>query len=370
MYHPVFPSPTFISYILHVALRIFLSEEVDVVIMEVGLGGRYDETNFIRRPLVTAVAEIELEHTEILGNTIEEIAWNKAGIFKPRVPAVVLGNQQSGVMEVFIGRANAVKCSLYIAPTFDVIESEARGLKNWELLKQRVADAPIREKNITLALSVVSLWHSEKDRISAGVKTSYKSISAKTLSVTPTETQIEGVLSAQVVGRFQKINVSENVHFFIDCAHTVESMKCCSKWFRTFNESSKPDEQPYKILLFTVTGGRNPFKMLSILEKLNFDAVYFVNYVSGDLKRLPNKTPQLSTCVEQWQKLNSSTPFYELTNENFVQFISKMQAWDGESTLHFSCGVVSAKKINVLAVGSVYLVGDVLKLLNQTLKWS
>ncbi|VDL61010.1 unnamed protein product [Hymenolepis diminuta] len=85
MYHPVFPSPTFISYILHVALRIFLSEEVDVVIMEVGLGGRYDETNFIRRPLVTAVAEIELEHTEILGNTIEEIAWNKAGIFKARI---------------------------------------------------------------------------------------------------------------------------------------------------------------------------------------------------------------------------------------------------------------------------------------------
>ncbi|KAM3175464.1 hypothetical protein ACTXT7_008463 [Hymenolepis weldensis] len=318
---------------------------------------------------------------------------------KPRVPAVVLGNQQSGVMEVFIGRANAVKCPLYIAPSFDVIESEARGLKNWELLKQKMLDVPIREKNIALALSAVSLWHSERDRISAGVKTSYRA------------------LSAQVVGRFQEINVSENVHFFMDCAHTVESMKkgyrftkavmyeivnlivtpgslrinivcpqvtyphrseklsvprmiCCSKWFRAFNESSKPDEQSYKILLFTVTGSRNPFEMLSILEKLNFDAVYFVDYVGGALKRLPGKTPQLSKCVEQWQKINSSTPCYELTNENFVRFISQMRAWDGESTLHFSYGVVSARKINILTVGSVYLVGDVLKLLNQPLKWT
>ncbi len=70
--------------------------QVDVAIVEVGLGGRYDHTNvieyvlpfgsnnssFFSEPAVTVVTEIHLEHTEILGNTIESIAWNKAGIFQ------------------------------------------------------------------------------------------------------------------------------------------------------------------------------------------------------------------------------------------------------------------------------------------------
>nr|CUU99545.1 hypothetical transcript [Hymenolepis microstoma] len=370
MYHPMYPKPTFLSLILHLALRLFLSEKVDVAILEVGLGGKYDHTNFIRCPLVTAVNTIELEHTDLLGDTIEEIAESKAGIFKPNVPAVVGWNQPSRVMDVFIARANSVKCPLYIAPSFDVIESEARGQKNWELLKQTVMDVPIRGKNISLALSIVSLWHSAKDRLSGGVECSHKSISAKTLSVVPTEIQIEGALSAQVVGRFQEVNVSENVHFFIDCAHTIESMECCSKWFLACNESSKPNEQPpYKILLFTVTGSRNPLEMLSILEKHHFDVIYFVDYVSGSLKRLPGKKPQLSVCVTQWQKLNSSTPCYELANENFPQFISQLQNWDGESTLHLPFEDVSTRRINVLTVGSFYLAGDVLKLLKQPLRW-
>ncbi|KAM7538628.1 hypothetical protein Aperf_G00000051691 [Anoplocephala perfoliata] len=363
--------PLYLSHILHLALRIFIAQNVDVAILEVGLGGKYDHTNFIRRPLVTVVSSIELEHTAILGNTLSEIAWNKAGIFKINVPAVVARDQEDEVMNVFIETAQAVKCPLYIAPSLEDIQWEPGNLKNWHLLKQKIGEVPVREKNICLALATVSLWHSEKARISAGFNTSINAVDAKTLSVTPTDCQIAGVLSTQVVGRFQELNASEHVTFYLDCAHTIESIKHCTQWFQSVNRAPQVAEPlPYKILLFTVTGNRNPLPMLEILEKVKFDAVYFSGYFNGPLVRLPNKQPESLQCIKQWRELNSSVPCYELTNDNFVEFIAKMQKWDGARTLHLPSGDILARKIKVFATGSVYLVGDVLKLLDQPLKWT
>ncbi|CAH8456403.1 unnamed protein product [Dicrocoelium dendriticum] len=64
------------------ALKAFLLEKVDAAIVEVGIGGRFDQTNFIRRPAVSVVTGVSLEHTDVLGDTLEKIALNKAGIFK------------------------------------------------------------------------------------------------------------------------------------------------------------------------------------------------------------------------------------------------------------------------------------------------
>lgn len=63
-----------------------VEEQVDVLILEVGLGGRLDATNVIENPLVTGITLLDLEHTNILGNTIEEIAYEKAGIIKKDRP--------------------------------------------------------------------------------------------------------------------------------------------------------------------------------------------------------------------------------------------------------------------------------------------
>ncbi len=60
----------------------FLEEKVDVAILEVGLGGRFDATNVVPRPIACGVASLGLEHTAILGHTIEEIAYHKGGIIK------------------------------------------------------------------------------------------------------------------------------------------------------------------------------------------------------------------------------------------------------------------------------------------------
>jgi folylpolyglutamate synthase len=76
--------PVFFSMTLLMALSLFLRERVDVVILEVGLGGEYDATNFIRHPVACGVTSLHVEHADELGHTVAEIAWHKAGIAKVR----------------------------------------------------------------------------------------------------------------------------------------------------------------------------------------------------------------------------------------------------------------------------------------------
>lgn len=74
--------PGFFDLITVMAMRVFISEGVDVIVLEVGKGGYTDRTNFMRKPVVCGITSLALEHTESLGNTIEKIAWHKAGIIK------------------------------------------------------------------------------------------------------------------------------------------------------------------------------------------------------------------------------------------------------------------------------------------------
>lgn len=83
-----FPEATYFEVATLVALRHFADAGVDVVVLEVGLGGRLDATNVFERPLVTVLTNVSLEHTEILGKTIAEIAREKAGILRADVPLV------------------------------------------------------------------------------------------------------------------------------------------------------------------------------------------------------------------------------------------------------------------------------------------
>jgi dihydrofolate synthase/folylpolyglutamate synthase len=80
-------APTFFDATTAVALWLFREARVDRVVLEVGLGGRLDSTNVVR-PAVACITTIELEHTDKLGNTLAQIAGEKAGILKPGVPAV------------------------------------------------------------------------------------------------------------------------------------------------------------------------------------------------------------------------------------------------------------------------------------------
>ena len=86
------------------AFQHFAAARVDVLVVEVGLGGRLDATNAVA-PAVTAVARIGLDHQQYLGETVAQVAREKAGIFKPGAPAVVHAHQPPGVLEVLAAEA-------------------------------------------------------------------------------------------------------------------------------------------------------------------------------------------------------------------------------------------------------------------------
>ena len=74
--------PGFFCFMCIMAFHAFQKEQTDVVIMEVGIGGEWDGTNIIRKPAVCGVTSLGLDHIDVLGNTIENIAWHKGGILK------------------------------------------------------------------------------------------------------------------------------------------------------------------------------------------------------------------------------------------------------------------------------------------------
>ena len=86
--------------VLAVALKWYEREKCDVVVLETGLGGRFDATNIIDTPLASVIMSISLDHTAILGDTCEKIAFEKCGIIKPGGTTVLYGEQPQGVTEV------------------------------------------------------------------------------------------------------------------------------------------------------------------------------------------------------------------------------------------------------------------------------
>ncbi|HEY5326258.1 MAG TPA: folylpolyglutamate synthase/dihydrofolate synthase family protein, partial [Mucilaginibacter sp.] len=96
-------SPSFFEMTVALAFDFFAHEKVDIAIIEVGLGGRLDSTNIIT-PLLSVITNIGWDHTNILGNSLQLIASEKAGIIKPTVP-VVIGEYQPEVADIFVAKA-------------------------------------------------------------------------------------------------------------------------------------------------------------------------------------------------------------------------------------------------------------------------
>lgn len=88
--------PTFFEFLFGMGMDIFAESGVEYIILETGLGGRLDATNAIGNPVISIITSISLDHTEILGETVAEIAAEKAGIIKPGVPVIFDGNCEEG----------------------------------------------------------------------------------------------------------------------------------------------------------------------------------------------------------------------------------------------------------------------------------
>lgn len=99
---------TYFEFMVAVAFQVFAWRQVDVMVVEVGLGGRLDATNVVQ-PVVTAVTSIGLDHTDVLGEDLATIAGEKAGILKRGVP-VAIGPMAPAAREVIVARASSLGC--------------------------------------------------------------------------------------------------------------------------------------------------------------------------------------------------------------------------------------------------------------------
>lgn len=102
------------EFITALAFIYYKEEKCDIVCLEVGLGGRFDATNVIKTPLVSIITSIGLDHTAILGDSVEKIAYEKCGIIKQGVPVVCYPDQPSGVLGTVIETAAEHQSALYI----------------------------------------------------------------------------------------------------------------------------------------------------------------------------------------------------------------------------------------------------------------
>jgi dihydrofolate synthase/folylpolyglutamate synthase len=105
--------PSFFETMTALAFAYFVQQQVDIAVVEVGLGGRLDSTNVLT-PILSVITNIGLDHTEFLGNTLTQIAREKAGIIKPTIP-VVIGESHPQTMNVFLAKAQECGSEIYFA---------------------------------------------------------------------------------------------------------------------------------------------------------------------------------------------------------------------------------------------------------------
>jgi len=105
--------PSFFEITVAMAFQAFADEKVDIAVIETGLGGRLDSTNVIM-PILSVITNISYDHTDVLGNTLAEIAGEKAGIIKPNIP-VLIGEQQEETQNVFFEHSVKKRSPVYYA---------------------------------------------------------------------------------------------------------------------------------------------------------------------------------------------------------------------------------------------------------------
>ncbi|MFS0518323.1 bifunctional folylpolyglutamate synthase/dihydrofolate synthase [Nostoc sp. UIC 10607] len=170
-------SATQFEVITAAAWLYFAQQQVDVAVVEVGLGGRLDATNVCLEPLVTIITSISREHWQQLGPTVADIAREKAGILKPGCP-VVVGGLPPDAEEVVRSRALELKCPIFTPQPAREIASgwaEYQTIQNSKLIKYQLPLAgQIQLTNSALALAALEIlqqqgWQISEEAITNGM---------------------------------------------------------------------------------------------------------------------------------------------------------------------------------------------------------
>ncbi|MGZ3751382.1 MAG: bifunctional folylpolyglutamate synthase/dihydrofolate synthase [Mucilaginibacter sp.] len=157
--------PSFFEMTVGMAFEAFALENVDIAVIEVGLGGRLDSTNIIT-PLLSVITNIGWDHTNMLGNTLQLIAGEKAGIIKPGIP-VIVGEYQTEVADVFINKAKEQNAPISFASSLYSLKSNDNASQEFLDIEIQKEDSPLTNYKLQLDLTGIYQLKNVKTVLSA-----------------------------------------------------------------------------------------------------------------------------------------------------------------------------------------------------------
>ena len=226
---------SFFEMTVGLAFEHFAKQQVDIAVVEVGLGGRLDSTNILK-PEVSVITNIGYDHIQMLGETLSEIATEKAGVIKENTPVVIGEKQENEVLDVFIAQAEKMKAPLTIAEDEVVKEYKTDLQGSYQL------------KNIKTAVQTI---HILKEM---GLTISEKNIRNGLVHI---------VKNTNLLGRWQQI--ADKPKILCDTAHNKEGLTYVLKQLL---------EQPYE-KLHIVIGVVNDKNLEKILPMFPKEAQYY-----------------------------------------------------------------------------------------------
>ena len=308
------------------AFEIFNREKIEVGIVEVGLGGRHDATNVLSTPSVTVITKIGKDHQAILGHTLEEIAYQKAGIMKKGAPCLVDGSSDPIVLDVLEKNATDVGIPALVVVASD--HAQHRAL--WRFLSKDEFEYH-QQTNICLAFAAVSELLAQTDPSSEP----WRLLSAIPSTVWPGRLQTINV--EPITGRMQKV--------LLDGAHNVQSASVLGSYV---DRKWRQDDRPVTWLI-AMSKGRDVQELLHCFVRpgdnllaIEFSPVDGMPWVSAQQAKALSSTGQkLGTLGHVAEAPRSLQKALEIAT-------------------HIANGGP------VVIAGSLYLVSDVLRLLRRS----
>lgn len=245
-------NPTFFESITAAAFLAFSEANSHFLILETGMGGRLDPTNVVLYPILTLITTISYDHTEYLGDTIEKIAYEKAGIIKEKIPCVI-GMQFPKAMEVLLEKCEKQN-SPAICYEYDFVPEK---LKQGFAFYSRLGNTNIKKFNMQGDHQIVN---------ASAVLAACKLINNNFCKI-PDQDIKYALEKVQWPGRIQKISLNGlfkdiKKHCWVDAAHNAKGAASLSHWLK---------EQNFKniTLIFGMTKNRDVYKFISQFQELN-----------------------------------------------------------------------------------------------------
>lgn len=287
-------SPTFFELTTALAWLQFERQQVDYAVMEVGLGGRLDSTN-VCEPLATLVTNISYDHTTLLGNTIEQITREKAGIIKPGIP-VLSGVTQPEAIAVLEEVCRDKQAPLYLLNRdyfYDVLEAggpsdSTAGVTNTDglLLLQRIQ---VRTPWSEIEEMPVSLLGAHQTRNAALAVTLLDLIRQDESTIEIKQMQ-HGMATLKWPARIEVVQKEPTV--VIDTAHNDASINAL---IQTLGESFN---QSHRVLIFAATRDKDVKEMLQALLP-QFETVILTQYLTNP-RRIPvSELTEIANTIQQ-----------------------------------------------------------------------